>query len=191
MNNFYLKSAAGLQNFLGCTAPSDQSIALTGFEPNTEYNITWFPTHTNTTVCPDDTAQTTDGAGTLVLVLATEPFGSTIPYYLDTLHSDYAFIITIAPFVKSMAYISDTARTNGEWDFTLYPNPAQGSVFLRFEDDSPKTVTLLDVTGRALIHHYGVTAIVHHLALGYLAKGAYWVRVGFGVNSKVKKLIIN
>ncbi len=191
MNNFYLKSAAGLQNFLGCTAPSDQSIALTGFEPNTEYNITWFPTHVNTTVCPDDVTQMSNGAGNLLLDLATEPFGSTIPYYLDTLHSDYAFIITIAPFVKSMQFLPDSTRTNEGWDFALYPNPTQESVFLRFEDDSPKTVTLLDVTGRALIRHHGVTAIVHHLALDYLAKGAYCVHVGVGANSKVKKLIIN
>jgi hypothetical protein len=189
MNEFYL--ANSVQNFLGCTAPSDQSIMLSGFEPNTEYNVTWFPTHTNTTVCPDDAVATTSGSGGLILDMTSEPFSSTIPYYLDTLHSDYAFIITTAPFVKSLMLVWDSTQAVADWDFTLYPNPAHESVLLRFAKNSPKQVSIVDAYGRILIQQTTVNSLIAHFSIDHLAKGAYWIRVSDGTNSKVKKLIVH
>lgn len=124
------------------------------------------------------------------LDLATEPFGGTIPTYLDTLHSDYAFIITIAPFVKSMEFLPDSGWTNEGWDFALYPNPAQGSVYLRFEDDAPKNVRIVDLAGRVLVQRHGVTAVLNHVSVEHLAKGIYWVQVSDGSNSRTKKLVV-
>ncbi|MCW5899478.1 MAG: T9SS type A sorting domain-containing protein [Flavobacteriales bacterium] len=77
------------------------------------------------------------------------------------------------------------------WDYTLYPNPTRDALFLRFVDDAPKDITVLDVAGRRVASQTNVTATTHYLPLGQLAKGAYWVRVTDGENMKAKKLIIH
>jgi len=192
MNSYYLASGSQNQNFLGCVAPNTQSIALTGFEQATDYYITWFPTRMNTTVCPDD-EEDLSGTGTITLDLSTAPLGGTLNNYLDTLHADYAFIITPAPFVKSMFFASDDELPPAEagWDYTLYPNPARDALFLRFVDDAPKNIAVLDVAGRLVASQTNITAGTHYMPLGLLAKGAYWVCVTDGENMKVKKLIIH
>ncbi|MBZ0206779.1 MAG: T9SS type A sorting domain-containing protein [Flavobacteriales bacterium] len=192
MNSYYLANTDTTQNFFGCTVPSDTSITLTGFLPSTEYHISWFPTRMDSTVLPMDTVRISSGTGTLLLDLSTAPFGDIIQYYLDTLRADYAFIITPEPFEKSMqARVTDQITPETGWDFFLYPNPARDALYLRFQDDAPKDITVLDVTGRQVAYQSNITAANHFLSIGRLAKGAYWVRVADSNRWKVKKLIVH
>ncbi|MCW5899284.1 MAG: T9SS type A sorting domain-containing protein [Flavobacteriales bacterium] len=128
----------------------------------------------------------------ITLDLSTAPLGGTLNNYMDTLHADYAFIITPAPFVKSLQ-LPPAAQAVPEagWDYTLYPNPARDALFLRFPDDAPKDIAVLDMAGRRVTSQANITGTNHFLPLGQLAKGAYWVRVTDGVHIKVKKLIIH
>ena len=100
MNNFYLSSS--VNNFLGCSPPNVEPIALGVFnEPQSPVYVTWFPTRMNSTVVPATTLEIVSSSGTITLDL-TDQFGGTENNYLDTLRSDYAFIITPVPFTKSL-----------------------------------------------------------------------------------------
>ena len=151
--------------------------------------ITWFPTHTNTVIAPTD-AMDGSQTGTVTLDLSSAPLGGHVNNYIDTLHTDFAFIITPEPFVKSMETISETAAEPNLWDFSIYPNPAQDAVSLGFTDASPKEVMLFDLAGRAILTQENVTALVTWVSLDRLARGIYWVRVQNGIHVKTKKLII-
>ena len=188
MNNYYLNSST--QNFLGCTPPDSTTITLTGFATNTPLFITWFPTRLNSTLHPpQDTLMTTTGALTLDL---SGYLGGTANNYLDTLRSDYAFIITPGYFEKRMPPRPMVEQANVEpgWDFELYPNPSKDILFLQFTDDLSKRLHVFDVAGRQVITQANVTATTHHLVIGNLAMGSYWVQVSDGEHRKTKKLII-
>ncbi len=192
MNNFYIAVHDTMQNFFGCLTPMDTALMLPGLFPDTEYHITWFPTWVNSTICPLDTVWTTNSAGELLLDLSTAPFGDTIRYYSDTLHADYAFIITLDDFVKSRSVDEvNTLVAKVDWDFNLFPNPTRQDVFLSFSDDVPKEIILYDISGRAIARHAGITARTHHLAAGELAKGPYFVQVTTGAKSHSRILIIH
>jgi hypothetical protein len=189
MNNYYLRS--DYQNFLGCTAPEEQSIVLPGFEENTEYHITWFPTRMNSAEVPNDDVDDT-GSGTVTLDLSSNPLGGTLNNYLDTLHADYAFIITPAPFVRGMQLTTENeASPEVGWDYTMYPNPAREGFFFGFSDEVPKDIVIGDLAGRQLLALRNINSKVQYIPLGQLAKGVYWVRVSDGVHMKAKKLIIH
>jgi hypothetical protein len=191
MNSYYLTSASQYQNFLGCDPPSGQSIALTGFEPEADYYVTWFPTWMNSTVHPPGMQVTSNATGIITLDL-TDQFGGTYSNYLDTLRADYAFIITPEPFVKSLPLppMAEEPPMENGWDFIMYPNPARDELFLRLPDDTPKDITLHDLAGRQIHVRSSVTGVVVHLPVGQLAKGVYYVRVSDGSNSTTKKLVI-
>lgn len=196
MNSFYFKKV--MQNMLGCTAPDPgySSINLLGFDPTLEYYVTWFPTRSNSTVLPPDSEEPLPDAdnnpSTITLNLTGE-FGSTNNSYLDTLRSDFAFIITPDPFVKRLRrpMEHEEAPIVDEWDFTLFPNPTRNVLFLRLPTGSTKEVTLHDVAGKVVMRQPNVSSSFHQLPIGQLAMGAYWVRVSDGANSKVRKLIIH
>jgi hypothetical protein len=187
MNNFYFVHST--ENYLGCNAPTgSQSVLLDGFLPNTEYHVTWFPTHMNSAVYPADAIATTNSSGELPLDFSTEPFGSVANNYLDTLHSDYAFIIAPQPVVRGMH--AGSAELSAAWDFTVYPNPARDAFNLYFHDDSPKEIILWDLVGKRVAQASHVTSPNYQLPVDQLAPGAYWVKVNNGQFSKVKQLII-
>ncbi|MBK6343489.1 MAG: T9SS type A sorting domain-containing protein [Flavobacteriales bacterium] len=195
MNSFYFKKV--MQNMLGCTAPDPEysSITLLGFDPALEYYVTWFPTRPNSTELPPDSedpiADADNDPSTITLNLTGE-FGSAIDNYLDTLRSDFAFIITPEPFVKSLRrpIEHEEAPMVDEWDFSLFPNPTRSVLFLRLPAGTTKEITLHDVAGKVVMRQTNVGSSFHQLAIGQLAMGAYWVRVNDGTNSKIKKLII-
>ncbi len=190
MNSYYLTSST--QNFFGCTAPSDTSILLSGFLPGMEYHINWFPTWMNSTVAPVDTTWFSDASGNLLLDLSTSPFGDTITYYLDTLRSDYAFVITPEPFFKQMELdASPVDPIPPDLDFDLFPNPSRTEVFVRMTVDAPKDIVLFDPSGRHIETIGSVTSTQCRLPVGLLAKGVYYVRVSAGLSTKVKKLVIH
>lgn len=193
-NSFYAASGDGNENFLGCTAPDPAIITLTGFFHDHPHYITWFPTRTGAVYVPPDPEEeirsTIDGE--LVIDL-TGQFGGVVDNYLDTLRSDYAFVITPQPFAKSLPLPNpeEEVPVDTDWDFSLYPNPTRESVQLRFSDDIMKQVTLLDVSGRRVVQHSNIVASVLQLPTSQFAKVVYWVHVASGENSKVKKLIIH
>lgn len=193
MNNFYFKTAAPLENYYGCIATNTDTISLHGFIPNTDYHITWFPTWVNSEVQPLDTVWPSTATGDLLLDLSTAPFGDTISHFLDTLHADYAFIISPEPFAKSFrptAYTND-ADIESAWDFLLFPNPASDAFFLRLPDDTTNEVVVLDVAGRIVLRRANWSGRLLRLPTSGIAMGAYWVRVRNGMNEKTKKLIIH
>lgn len=189
MNSFYLNSS--LHNFLGCSAPDSTSITLTGFASDTPLYITWFPTWMDTAAYPPALLDTTSSTGSLKLDLIGH-LGGTAGNYLDTLRNDYAFIVTPGFFEKSMPTRSPATEYSGEsgWDFELFPNPARETLFMRFSDDNDKDLIILDMAGREVVSQEKITAVVHSIPTGHLAKGIYNVRVTDGHNFKNKKLII-
>jgi len=196
MNNFYLTSTE--QNFLGCIPPNAQSQILTlpGFDDTQEYYVTWFPTRWNMSDLPPDSEDPLPDAdndpSTITLDL-TGRFGGTVANYLDTLRSDYAFLITPLPFVKSLRLPIDNEAndTESDWDFGLFPNPTRGMLHLRLPSDGVKSVRILDVAGRTTYQRIGISGSNLICSLDELAKGLYLVHVGDGVNTKTKKLILH
>ncbi|WKZ64861.1 MAG: T9SS type A sorting domain-containing protein [Flavobacteriales bacterium] len=191
--SFYVMSGAGNENFLGCTAPDSASITLSGFFPLHSHYITWFPTRIGATDLPQDSefpsTLQSDANGDIVINLDGE-FNGVDNNYLDTLHADYAFVITPGPFVKSLAQDAVETETDTDWDFSLYPNPTRDLLTLSFADDTNKDVALLDVSGRIVARHQNIVTLMLQIPIGPLAKGAYWVHVTSGDNMKVKKMII-
>ena len=189
MNAYY--HDYGQKNFLGCNPPSADIITLTGFQPVTSYTITWFSTRTNSTVYPPQMEVSSDNTGDLVLDL-TGHFGGVSDNYLDTLRSDYAFVITTAPFTKSRLHdLSAELPIENVWDFAMYPNPTRDEVYLKVPGDEPKVIILQDLSGRQL-HTWGsTTEPIIRISTGNLAKGVYIIRVSMGTHWKTKKLIVH
>lgn len=190
-NNYFLHS--GRQRFFECTPPSageGSTTWLSGFEPGT-YHISWFPTRINSTVHPPDAQVYTSVSGSIELDLSGQ-FGGNFNNFLDTLRADYAFIITPEPFAKSMMAGEDMAEDplDTRWDFALYPNPTRGEFMMHFQEDTPKEITILDVSGRLISTHASVAGTVVQLPQLRLSQGAYWVRVTNGQHWKAKQLII-
>jgi hypothetical protein len=184
-----------VQNFLGCDAPNSTSntLVLKGFEPNSNFYVSWFATRLNSTTHPPHTIDPIESTsvGDIVIDLSNQ-FGSVIGNYMDTLRTDYAFIVTPAPFPKSRPpHPASLAEVEGEWNFTLYPNPAGIEVVLGFSDDTPKTVELIDLTGRLIRRETNVTERLYHCSVDGLARGSYLVRVTNGNQYKSKKLIVH
>lgn len=191
--SFYVKSGIDNENFLGCTAPASASIMLSGFFSSHPHYITWFPTRTGATDLPPDTDETplmSTANGDLMIDLSGH-FNGIADNYLDTLRSDYAFVITPQPFVKSLPPSDVGLEPLVGWDFALYPNPASDMLTLRFSDESTKEVTLLDVSGRRVARYSNVTTPLFQMPASQFVKGAYWVLVETGENRKTRKLIIH
>lgn len=193
MNGYYARSSQ--QNFFGCAPPdpsTSSTITLSGFAPEADFNITWFPTHLNSTTHPAAMELTTTATGTLTIDLTGE-FGGIDGSYMDTLRSDYAFIITQEPFFKSLPVlpIAEEPSVKAEWDFTVYPNPARDELYIRLPDDAPVDIFLHDPSGRRMITLNSVSGLLQRLPIARLAKGAYYVVITDGEHRKAKKLIIH
>ena len=144
----------------------------------------------NTTVCPDDQEVNTGASGSITLDLSTEPLGGSTTIFLDTLHTDYAFIISTGPIEKSALIPLEELFAGADVDFGIYPNPAREEVFLRLPDDAPRDILLHDLTGRYVHEWKGLSGPMLRLPLGELATGVYCVRVSTGTTHKTKKLLV-
>ncbi|HRQ85958.1 MAG TPA: T9SS type A sorting domain-containing protein, partial [Flavobacteriales bacterium] len=192
MNSYYLATGLLNQNFLGCTAPNTQSIALPGFLPDMDYHITWFPTRMNMSELPDDQVDDT-GTGTVTLDMSSEPLGGVANNYLDTLHADYAFIIAPQPIQKMAEAdgIGNPVGSDSAGSFGMYPNPAANTVTLLLPaDGGAKDIALYDLAGKRVVFLAQVTDPLVQLPTGHLGRGIYCVRVFDGVMSKAKTLIL-
>ncbi|MFZ1687184.1 MAG: T9SS type A sorting domain-containing protein [Flavobacteriales bacterium] len=194
-NQFYLKRS--IQNFLGCNDPGAQALVLSGFATNVNLHVTYFPTRMDTTVYPDSQVDSS-GTGTVTLDLITEPLNGIMPGsvndYLDTLHSDYAFIIALQPIEKSMIASDENQANSGssEWDFFMYPNPAHDVLNVLLPTDGiHRDVALYDLTGKRIYSGRNLTSRALDIPTGSWAKGAYCVRVSDPAKSKMKILIIH
>lgn len=188
--SFYVRSGPLQHNFLGCTAPSSTSITLSGFYSSHPHYVTWFPTRNGATGLPPDIQQMSTSSGDLVIDLSGY-FNGIADNYLDTLHSDYAFVITPQSFIKSLHQQNAEVTPTAAWDFELYPNPTRDMLTLRFDNDAIKDVAIFDVAGRCVAKYTLVSSALLQIPTNRLANGAYWVQVIVGENIKTKKLIIN
>jgi hypothetical protein len=184
-NNYYITN--GDQNFLGCAAPWVDWHTIPGFQPGLDYQISWFPTRMNTSVCPDNDVDIS-GTGLVTLDFSSEPFGGVNNNYLDTLHSDYAFIVSIDPVVRGMNVAS--AIDGSGWDFNIYPNPANRNFDIQWSDATSKEIALFDLTGRQVQVLPVIDGRLAHVPIEHLASGVYGVRVTDGSTVKVKNLIV-
>lgn len=110
--------------------------------------------------------------------------------YLDTLHSDYAVIITLAPEHRSMTYSDGSDTVGPNWDFGLYPNPADDVLNVLLPDDAPMNIAIYDLSGRRIRSWESVNGPRFSLSVGELSRGPYYVRVSDSIHSRVKQLII-
>jgi hypothetical protein len=190
-----------LQRYMQCADPSAQEIALPGFTPNTELKISYFPTWLGQVNVPNDEVVnvSSDANGFVTLDLqsaslnGTYPLSLTAPFrnHLDTLHSDYAFIVA-TDLIKSLRPLefSDTVNVQSDWDFALYPNPTRGELQVHLPEGEPKSIIVFDLSGRVITSWNNVSDKVNFLQLGNLAKGAYWIRVTNSRYGKTKKLLL-
>lgn len=121
--------------------------------------------------------------------LSVDPLHGIANNYLDTLHSDYAFIITPTAEYKSMTYSDETDTLDGGWDFGLYPNPADDELNVALPD-SPADITIYDLSGRRVSSWGSLSGPLVRLSIGQLSPGVYSVRASDGTHTKVKELII-
>jgi hypothetical protein len=189
-NHFYVTRA--IQDYLGCTAPNAQSIALTGLQPGVDYHITWFPTRMNDTIHPADAVDTTE-TGTVLLDMSTAPLGDTLDHYLDTLRLDYAFIVALQPVHRDMPVAGevDSVAIVSDWIFNMFPNPAGNAVTLVLPPDGAmREVSIYDLTGKRVLSRTHVADPLLQIPTVGLGRGAYCVRVSEAMSSKMKTLIL-
>jgi len=188
-NSWYMRRFD--QELYDCTTPNAQTIMLPGFEVGNTYYVSYFPTWMNSTIRPADD-EDDDADDTVVLDLQSAPLSGTVGTPLDTLHSDYAFIIaTSLVKQRQLQAASDTVSISEGWEFSLYPNPTRDELNLVLPDDTPRDAFLHDLSGRQIEAWRNVKGPVQRLPINQLAKGAYLVRVNCDGSSRTKKLIIH
>ncbi|MCO6483965.1 MAG: T9SS type A sorting domain-containing protein [Flavobacteriales bacterium] len=190
-NHYYILNQK--QNYLGCASPGPQPIALDGFLPGLDYQVTWYPTRMNMTALPADQNDTTQ-SGTVSLDLSSLPFNGIYSWpandNLDTLRSDYAFVIHALPVHRMVPVIgSDTIVDPHSWDFGMFPNPATDELNILLSDGPPVNLSLVDVAGRQVLHVDGLSEGLHRLGLKNIAPGAYSVRATAGHTVRTKLII--
>jgi hypothetical protein len=188
VRNGYYKSFVQ-QNFLGCDVPNSTTLVLPGFDPG-DYYVSWFSTRTGSSIHPPQ-MEVASVDGDLILDL-NGYFGSVLDNYMDTLRTDYAFIVTPMPFVKSLsARPADGQELELAWDFHVFPNPARTSVTILMPDDNPKEIMLVDISGRLVQVENSVSDRKHVIDINALAKGMYSVRVSDAEHSRAKRILIH
>ncbi|MEO8067388.1 MAG: T9SS type A sorting domain-containing protein [Flavobacteriales bacterium] len=188
-NAYYIKT--GVQEFLSCTAPTANAMVLNDFLTYHDFYITWFPTRMNTTTCPIDQVVNTGASGSIELDLSTAALGDITSTFLDTLHADYAFVISTAPIEKILLLpLEPFVGIQAHLEFDIYPNPAHEEVLLRFSDDISKDIVLQDLMGRAIGKWSDMVGTALRLSLSQLASGLYYIRVSSGETCKTKKLVV-
>lgn len=194
-NAWYARSGPIDQELFDCTSPLAQEITLSGLAPNAHYYISFFPTHLNTSECPAN-AEDIDGNSSVTLNLD-DPLSAALSCvqgaFLDTLHSDYAFIISPEPLVKRLQVSSppDPVAIAVGWDFGVFPNPADDILHLQLPDKKAIEIVLWDLTGRQVGTWHNLSGPLQSLPISQLARGSYWVRVSIDGDTRTKQLIVH
>jgi hypothetical protein len=190
-NHYYVNNQH--ENYLGCDSPGAQSIALEGLQSGVDYRVNWYPTRMNMTALPTDQDDGTQ-TGTVTLDLSSLPFNGIHSWpandNLDTLRSDYAFLIQPIPEHRMVPIAMDErAPTDPDWDIVLYPNPNTGELRVLLPDGPSVDLAITDVTGRLVLNLVGLPGGMHQLDLKTLVSGAYSIRATSGITVKTKLLI--
>jgi len=192
MNSYYLGSLGTAQNFLGCVTPNAQAITLPGFQQDEELHLTWFPTRMNAPVPPDATV-TANAYGEVALDFSALQMNGIANNYIDTLHSDYAFVLSPQPVLRRADVPNEQAvQPSTTWDFTMFPNPATDVLHVQMQANVvANELVLFDLNGKRVLQRSGPIAPSMDIPTGHLSKGSYAVMVTAGVNTKIRILIIN
>lgn len=84
----------------------------------------------------------------------TDQFGDIVDNYMDTLRTDYAFIVSPLPFVKSMVQSSyEDAVIEPEWDYSLFPNPTRSEFFVRLKNGAARMTSHSMISQVDLFRH--------------------------------------
>jgi hypothetical protein len=193
-NNFYAESGEGKQNFYGCTVPEVMNFSLHGFQADQPYYIYWFPTRLNMTELPPDSNEedfyTSDSNGNIHIDL-NGYFNAYNNSYIDTLKSDYAFVVTSQLFTKGIPHSSEnTVDLISDLSFNLYPNPARNGFRVSFKTEEPKDITILDMLGRTILQYQQHASISLDIGARDLAQGTYCVKVRAQGQVQTQKIII-
>ncbi|MEZ4738257.1 MAG: T9SS type A sorting domain-containing protein [Flavobacteriales bacterium] len=188
-NSFYY--SADHHNFLGCTSPTTQQLLIPGFQPGTDFNVSFFPTRLNTNVYPTGYVDQS-GTGSVLLDLSTAPLNGIDVDHLDTLHSDYAFIIALNPVPKNRNSITEPETDLHDWNFSVFPNPASTTLNLILpSDDEPKDIAMYDLSGKRIFSVNSNGASLLTIPTEGIAKGAYCIRVSDPSATRMKTLVIH
>ena len=190
-NNYYYQ--LGVEHFLACEPPTANTIALPGFLEDEDYYITYYPTRAGSTVQPRDTVHLAGNGSTITLHIndpVEAAFGGVANNVLDTLRSDYAFVISTTR-TKSRPPSSAVDEVPNATDFILYPNPASTEVYIEFNDDQVRDVLILDPIGRRVRSWSSLTGGKLRLPIETLAQGTFYVQVSDLHGRRVKKLLIH
>jgi hypothetical protein len=74
-------------------------------------------------------------------------------------------------------------------DFQLYPNPNNGSFTFVMDTNTPKTITIMDMTGR-IVYEKQVSESQTTISLNKQAPGVYMVKVADEEHVRVKRMVI-
>lgn len=122
-------------------------------------------------------------------------------YTVQNNYCDHSYLLIVNVFktkpanTKAVDLIKEVYRINGskiQEDFIIYPNPANGKIFIELVGDiqSSNTLTVFDCTGKAILQssfegkHYSVD-------LNNLAQGVYMVMVENLKQQSTQKLLID
>jgi bacillolysin len=72
-------------------------------------------------------------------------------------------------------------------NFTVYPNPTNGNVNIRFKDDNTRELVIMDLRGTRLIHK-NTTSNLENLDISPFAKGIYFLQVKEGNSIQTIKI---
>lgn len=189
-NNYYYRR--GIERFLACEPPSVESVPIPGFLEDEDYYITYYPTRMGSLVQPRDTVHLAGNGSTITLHIndpVDATFGGVANNFVDTLRSDYAFVISTSR-TKSRPPASAVEVLPTASDFTVYPNPATREVFIAFREDEVRDVVILDPVGREVRTWNTLSGSRLRLPLENLAPGTYNVQVRGAASTRSKKLII-
>jgi Secretion system C-terminal sorting domain len=93
--------------------------------------------------------------------------------------------------VDSRAWVGTNASIP-EWDFSIYPNPAQEAVHVLLPaDDRPRDIVLFDLCGKRVFSRSGFAKNLLDIDVGTLAQGTFCLRVSDATTTRFKTLVIN
>ena len=141
----------------------------------------------------------TDGSGNFTLDLSSNPFNGTFPLsatathrnHLDTLHSDYAFIIAPS-LIKRLLSLHNLAEQLIEDHqlFEIFPNPARNECSISFSLEGQYSVRISDSIGRTVKEINVAGEAIYAIDTRNLDNGIYHVQVWSETFLGSRKLIL-
>ncbi len=184
----YSSSDPTNENYYGCQRlpyPATTFI-IGGFEPNENYIIEFYPTRLGSYTLPAQQGELSDANGYITIDLSSSPLGC------DSTNADYAYTVIIAPSPQRMAQQGAEAKNdvNEPINFSISPNPTKGEVKIRILPDENNEITILDITGRIIMHFPAGNRGIVSIDCSSLSKGLYLIQLQNNMGEKTKRFII-